>query len=227
MRPVEKLYNWGIKQLLGVRMTTCTDICYVELGYPPLKSLVMARQRKLFQRLWSERCDMLDDPWTHAVTLTLAANTPTTTHVTGLLNDDIDDIKVGIQTLKQSILHSESSRRVTYRELNPDLSVHELYCRREYDNEVYRRAFSRLRVIGHSLAIETGRWNRRGRGRLEVAERLCPCGDVQTELHVLESCPLTQDIRTRYNFTSWMQIINDSAQFPISEIVHKVLSCFV
>lgn len=32
LRPAEKLYNWGIKQLLGVRMTTCTDICYLELG---------------------------------------------------------------------------------------------------------------------------------------------------------------------------------------------------
>ena len=112
---------------------------------------------------------MLDDPWAHSVKLALAANTPTTTHVTGLLNDVIDDIEVGVHTLKQSILHSESSRRVTYRDLNPDLSVHELYCRRGHGNEGYRRAFSRLRVIGHSLAIETGRWNRRGRGRLDVA----------------------------------------------------------
>ena len=169
---------------------------------------------------------MPDDPWTHAVTLTLAANTPTSNHVTGLLNDTIDDIGLGMDTLKQSILHSESSRRVTYRELNPDMSVHEMYCRRGHGNEVYRRAFSRLRVIGHSLAIETGRWNRRGRGRLEVAERLCPCGAVQTELHVLESCPLTQDVRTSYNFHSFNQLIRIDSQFPVAEIVYKILSYF-
>ena len=64
-------------------------------------------------------------------------------------------------------------------------------------NELHGTAFSFLRVIGHNLAIETGRWNRRGRGRLEVAERLCPCGAVQTELHVLESYPLTQDVRVQ------------------------------
>ena len=55
LRPVEKLYNWAVKQLLGVRMTTCTDICYVELGLPPLKYLVIGKQRKFFQRLWEER----------------------------------------------------------------------------------------------------------------------------------------------------------------------------
>ena len=100
-----------------------------------------------------------------------------------------------------------------------------MYTCRGKVNEVHRVAFSRLRVIGHTLAIETGRWNRRGRGRLEVAERLCPCGAVQTELHVLESCPLTLDIRTQYNFASWTQIINDDAPFPIAEIVYKILSC--
>ena len=83
-----------------------------------------------------------------------------------------------------------------------------------------------MRVIGHSLAIETGRWNRRGRGRLKVAERLCPCGAVQTELHVLESCPLTQDVRTSYNFHSFNQLIRIDSQFPVAEIVYKILSCF-
>ena len=226
LRPVEKLYNWGIKQLLGVRMTTCTNVCYAELGYAPLKSLVLARQRKFFQQLWGERRRMSDDPWAHTVKLTLATNTPTSKHIQSLINNSIDDIKVGIESVKQSIINSTSSRRLTYKALNPPLTIHKVYKCRGNINEVHRMAFSRLRVIGHTLAIETGRWNRRGRGRLEVAERLCPCGAVQTELHVLESCPLTQDIRIRYNFTAWTQIIDDDAQFPITEIVHRVLSCF-
>ena len=207
-------------------MTTCTDVCYAELGYSPLKSLVVARQRKFFQRLWWERRRMSDDPWAHALNLTLATNTPTSKHIQNLINNSLDDIKAGIQSVKQSILNSSSSRRLTYKVLNPTLTVHEVYKCRGKVNEVHRVAFSRPRVIGHTLAIETGRWNRRGRGRLEVAERLCPCRAVQTELHVIESCPLTQDIRTQYEFTSWTQIINDSAQFPIAEIVYKVFSCF-
>ena len=40
LRPVMKLYHVSIKQLLGVRGTTCNDLCYLELSYPPLKDLV-------------------------------------------------------------------------------------------------------------------------------------------------------------------------------------------
>lgn len=31
LKPVIKLYNWGIKQLLGVRISTCNDLCYCEV----------------------------------------------------------------------------------------------------------------------------------------------------------------------------------------------------
>lgn len=39
LKPIVKLYNWALKQLLGVRMTTCNDVCYLEAGCPPLKDL--------------------------------------------------------------------------------------------------------------------------------------------------------------------------------------------
>ena len=76
------------------------------------------------------------------------------------------------------------------------LTIHSIYMRRGKTDEVQRCAFSRLHVIAHNMAIETGSWNRRGRGLLEVAERMCPWGAVQEEIHVIESCLLTQDIRT-------------------------------
>ncbi len=38
LRPVTKLYNLCIKQLLGVRTTSCNDLCYVEFDYPPLRT---------------------------------------------------------------------------------------------------------------------------------------------------------------------------------------------
>ena len=46
IKPMENLYNMCIKHLLGVRKTTNTDLCMIELGFPPLKSLVKQRQRK-------------------------------------------------------------------------------------------------------------------------------------------------------------------------------------
>ena len=226
LRPIEKLYNWGIKQLLGVRVTTCTEMCYMELGYPSLKALIQAKQRKFFQLLWGERHGSLDDPWTHAVRLTLASNTSTGRYINSLIHNSVDDVKLSIETLKSNIIRSVSSRRIAYLEMNPSLTVHHIYSCRGKVNEVYRIAFSRLRVISHSLAIETGRWSRRGRGRLEVTKRLCPCGAVQTELHVLESCPLTRSVRDLYNFTSWSEIANPDIEFPVAEIVYKIFSCF-
>ena len=50
LRPVVKLYNWGLKLLLGVRKTTCNDICYTELGYLPLQDLVRSRRESFSLR---------------------------------------------------------------------------------------------------------------------------------------------------------------------------------
>ena len=120
---MEKLYNWAVKQLLGVRMTTCTDICFVELGLPPLKYLVTSKQRKFFQHLWKERQHIMkDDPWVHVVMI-LATNSVTSRHVRSLIYDNINDCELGLNILKHSIGQSTSSRRVTYRLLNPDLAV--------------------------------------------------------------------------------------------------------
>ena len=38
LRPVSKLYNWCLKEMLGVRKTTCNDLCYIESGYPSLQN---------------------------------------------------------------------------------------------------------------------------------------------------------------------------------------------
>ena len=70
-----------------------------------------------------------------------------------------------MQSLKHGIITSESSRRIVYRDtMNIDLSVHNIYSKRHNICENHRIAFTRLRVSSHSLAVETGRWNRRGRG---------------------------------------------------------------
>lgn len=54
-KPIEKQYKWCVKQLLGVRKTTNNDVCMVELGVPPICSLVKAKQRKFFKKMWCER----------------------------------------------------------------------------------------------------------------------------------------------------------------------------
>ena len=91
-------------------------------------------------------------------------------------------------------------------------------------NEFHRISFTRFRLCGHSLAIETGRWNRRGRGRLPVEERLCGCGLLQTERHVIEVCPLTDHLRNYYNVNVFEDLFTDV--FPherVCKMLHEVL----
>ena len=83
---------------------------------------------------------------------------------------------------------------------------------------------TRFRVSSHSLAIETGRWNRRGRGRLPIHERLCTCGKIQTEEHVVVEFPLTLEARNTYRISSiddllFGQIGDDDASNTIYRIL--------
>ena len=167
-----------------------------------------------------------DDPWVHVVKMVLATNSLTSRHVRGLIFDDISDREIGLNVLKRSICEPTSSRRVTHRLLNPDLTVDVCYAKGNNVSERHRIAYSQFRLSGHKLAIESGRWNRRGRGRLPVEERLCPCGSVQTELHVLESCPLTDNIRAHHEFTSWRQLMDGRDQFMVPRIVYTIMSRF-
>ena len=79
----------------------------------------------------------------------------------------------------------------------------------------------------HSLAIETGRWNRSGRGSLLVEERLCTCGQVQTEEHVIGQCPLSQHIRDQYGFSSVTDLMTDKFSKDVScKIIYQVLNLY-
>ena len=132
-----------------------------------------------------------------------------------------------METLKRNVLNSESSRRVTYRNINTDLSVHDIYLAKHNVPELERVSFTRYRIASHSLAVEVGRWSRRGRGRLPLEERLCPCGNIQTEEHVAQYCPRTQRLRENYDFSSIEDLF--SGQRTISDqckIVHQILSTY-
>ncbi|XP_045109713.1 uncharacterized protein LOC123503778 [Portunus trituberculatus] len=62
MRPVEKLYNWSLKQMLGVRKTTSNIVCYSEIGCASLPDLVKAKQQKFLKSMYSDRSHLHDDP---------------------------------------------------------------------------------------------------------------------------------------------------------------------
>ena len=107
------------------------------------------------------------------------------------------------------------------------MDVYDIYFRKHNIFEIHRIAFTRFRVSSHSLAVETGRWNRRGRGRLPLEERLCSCGLVQSEEHVISICPQSQQIRNSYGFSC----INDlmSGRFDndiVCKIIYEILDLY-
>jgi len=229
LKPVSKLYNWALKQMLGVRLTTCNDVCYIESGYAPLTAIVRSKQRIFFGKMYNNRINMSDDPLGFVLKFILSIRYNTKNYLNKLINNsNINDCQYESEQLKNNLLRSESSRRRVYcNKMNANLDVHDIYFRKHNIFENHRIAFTRFRVSSHSLAVETGRWNRRGRGRLPLEERLCSCGLVQSEEHVINICPFSQHIRNSYGFSC----INDlmSGRFSndiVCKIIYDVLNLY-
>ena len=133
-----------------------------------------------------------------------------------------------LEEAKTTIRSSISTRRSTYLGLNPELSLNEIYSGSNIIPELTRIAFTRMRTSSHRLRIETGRWSRTPR-----EQRLCNCGDIQSEEHVLLRCPISQELRVMFpstlNYISASQLLN--AEYPdIINICHycsKVLKLYI
>ena len=142
-----------------------------------------------------------------------------------MTTNDRDDVKEAQTILKTKIINSISNRLTFYKSVNPNLNVHEIYTSNVKVNEIERISWTRLRLSAHSLAIERGRWNRRGRGRLPVEERLCPCGQIQTEAHIIKDCLISLHIRQLYNITSVDELMLTRTDYnTVCTIIHKLLS---
>ena len=216
-----------VNQLLGVRRSTCNDVCFIESGYPPLQDLVKLKQHKFLHKAWQERSSYNDDPLNFVIHLVKDTNTTLGRAISQFIQDDVTDISVAMHRVCEDIRQSESSRRKTYVEINPTLTVNYVYREKHNINEHHRMAFSQFRVSGHSLACETGRWNRRGRGRLPIQERLCTCGEIQTERHVTEYCPMTEHIRNTYQFNSMEMLFSDMfTPRTMCKITYDILSTY-
>ena len=226
--PITKLYNWALKELLGVRLSTCNDLCYIESGCPPVKDLIRYKQRKFFKQMWVERSGQMDDPLAHAMAITIQYNSSTGKYIQSLINNDVNDIEEIMQKLKDNISHSNSTRRTFYKVVNPELTVASIYNnKKELVQETYRIAFTRFRLSSHSLAIETGRWNRRGRGRLPIEERLCICGRIQSEIHVVEECPRTEHLREEFRFRSISDLFSGCNYKEICKVIFSILNVYL
>ena len=177
--------------------------------------------------MWLERSALTDDPFMLVMNQVRQSNTASSRLMEHFIMSEVIDFEMDRQDLLSGIRQSSSSRRLTYKECNPSLSVHYVYTDRHSINEIHRLSFTRFRVSSHNLVCETGRWNRRGRGRLPLEERLCVCGLVQTERHVVQQCPRTHHIRQSYSFNTIEEVFSDQFTPDIScKIIHEILSTY-
>ena len=177
--------------------------------------------------MWIERNETDGDPLMHVMRIVLNYNDVVSRDIRDMISNNINDVNIAIDTLKSRITNSNSNKLTFYKLINPQLDVHEIYTKNVRVNEIERMSWTRLRLSAHSLAIEKGRWNRRGRGRLPIEERLCPCGQVQTECHVIESCVMSSQIRQTYNFVTVNDLMVIRTDYVnVCTIIHKLLSMY-
>jgi hypothetical protein len=191
LKSVEGIVLSSLKALLGVRITTCTNMVYLETGKGDARSMVLTRQLNWFHKL-ERRDGFQTSHLQRLISLCELAKTPMGKYLTQLRSIDIDPLQDFLQKTRDKLQASTSSKRLTYLSMNPSLERPAFYYRTDVP-EFQRIATTRLRLVSHNLRIETGRWS-----RLPQHDRLCPCGQIQSEQHVLCSCIYTANIREHY-----------------------------
>ena len=106
LKPVIKLYNWALKQLLGVRKSTPNIVCYAEAGYPSLPDIVRVKQHKFYSKMASERSNLIDDPLIFTIDIVTRANTPTGRIISDFIKSNIPGVADLMQNVYSSIIPS-------------------------------------------------------------------------------------------------------------------------
>jgi hypothetical protein len=184
------MYTSALKELLGVRVQTCNDLVHLESGIPPLSTTIKSIQNRFFTNIIQHPSG---SPISKAIAIAKSGNTKANKIIDLCLESYSNIVTVDMENIRMRVIQSETSRRVTYRSLNPNLSVHSIYGSANKLPEYLRKAITRVRLGSHRLKIETGRWS-----RIPVDQRLCSCGlAIQSEEHVLLTCNLTNKLRKK------------------------------
>ena len=189
LKDVEKLYIGAVKSVLGVRETTRSDAVLIEAGMPSLKELTRKRTLAFMRKeLLEDRA--ADTPLIRIYKICEAKRTGGFRFLNNVLNPTMQNNISEIEKFK----NLTTSKVTTYKKLNPELSVHEVYTTRDYIDERERLIFTRFRLSSHHLKIETGRW-----ARIAAENRECGCGGgLQDEEHVLFDCRKTEEVRRMF-----------------------------
>ncbi len=227
LRAAETPYNTSLKQMLGVRSTTCNDLVYIETGLPDVKSVIIDRQVKFLVKL---RRHNPDSYIMKIVNMAKNVRSPMGLQIQNLVNQATlaTNSTRFMTTVKTGVLQSQSSRRITYRQINPKLEVNPMLqvTGATAISEQGRIASTRLRLSSHYLRVETGRWS-----RIPLEDRLCQCQTgIQTEEHVWLRCPLSQTLRQQLkiqcNYVHELFNVNCMNLSVTAEYCHLILNLY-
>ena len=198
---LEKKYIAALKYMLGVRKQTCNEFPFVELGLLSLKTSIMRRQYRFYQNIINKK----DWPLLrHIVCQSRDVGTNFIKHYDKLIEEYQNEEEIIIQAVqKQKAVIIEKARAgktryLTYLKINPNLEKARIY-ERNNTSMAKLQEVAKIRTVSHRLMIEVGR---HGRNRKPIDERLCHCGEVESEEHFLLRCVTYEHIRKRYNINT-------------------------
>ena len=220
-KEAKKKYMGALKALLGVRETTRSDIILLETGMPTLKELVWNRTVKFIKKNITDGND--ETPLEKAYKMCKDKNTKGYRYLKNLLDNPI---KETVEDLRKEFGNVQGTKAETYRKINPELKVHNLYTSKYYIEESKRLSFTRFRLSSHRLKVETGRWS-----RIPRENRLCECGTVQDENHVLFNCNKTKEIRDKYeisrdHYENTAELMKKCEEIKLLNFIHEIMMIF-
>ena len=213
LKKIEVLYMGALKSLLGVRKQTANNIVLIEAGADSVKDKIMKQQKNFLQKKLQDE----DEPLTKVYRLCEQGNTKGYRYLQRVINFEYK----GLETIRASVVDNTTSTKLTtYKTLNPELSLNEVYKETTHHIPDYVRVeYTRFRTGSHSLNIEKGRWS-----RIPADERFCTCDhqSVQNEQHVIYNCPLTDHLRQNFDIsqeTELAEIFRKKNVFFIYEVM--------
>ena len=216
--PIERFHLMFCKQLLGVRKQTSTDGVLQELGMLPITLYASKMAIKNWERILQEDANsLLIASHTNAMKekLPWANNVQQLFSINGMLQTYLSKINDGEEMRNKSMANmifrrlTDQFNQTSFGVINSSSKMKMLSIlkqepgRETYLNEVtnskHRIAMTKLRLSGHSLEIETGRYN-----NTERENRLCSycqtMGNktIEDEMHFLVSCPMYKELRDNF-----------------------------
>ena len=211
--PIERLFMSFCKQLLGVRKQTHTDGVLQELGLLPIKFNAIKMAVKNWERIHLKKANSLliashvdalknDLPWETCVKNVFATNGLLDTYITkvrdtaeetsGTCAASILFKRLADQFNQTSMESIKTSSKMKTLSLLKDTLGRATYLE-EVTNPRHRQAMSKLRLSGHNLEVERGRYS-----RTPGDERICKyckfkgINVVEDEAHFLLDCSMSE-----------------------------------